>query len=180
MKLGFSRWVKALGVSAVLATLAGCGFTPLYASPGTAALAAIDVNTPNTRAGFLLRESLEDALAYKPGTRPAYRLDVSVTENRYPRGIRVDDTAFRYEDQMIATYSLIDVATGRRVTGNTTQVQVTYDVADQPYSGVVALQDGQSRAAYQTAQLIRLELSRWFATQSAPNAASLVGAQASQ
>ena len=49
---------------AVALGLAGCGFTPLYGSPGvTQQLAAVEVATPPGRTGQLIREHLDDALA---------------------------------------------------------------------------------------------------------------------
>ena len=49
---------------AACAALAGCGFAPLYAQPGVVGnLAAIDVEAPEGRTGFLIREHLDDAFA---------------------------------------------------------------------------------------------------------------------
>jgi len=44
--------------------LSGCGFAPLYAQPGVVSnLAAIQVEAPQGRTGFLIREHLDDAFA---------------------------------------------------------------------------------------------------------------------
>jgi LPS-assembly lipoprotein len=54
--------------------LTGCGFTPLYATPDLGAgLAAVEVMTPEGRAGALLREQLDDALGRRASVAPAYR-----------------------------------------------------------------------------------------------------------
>ena len=72
--------------------LAGCGFTPLYGAPGvTAQLTAIQVTTPPGRTGQLIREHLDDALARDKGAAPRYRMDLQLSETRYPRGVRVDN-----------------------------------------------------------------------------------------
>ena len=145
--------------------LAGCGFTPLYGTPGLSpSLASIEVVAPETRTGHLLREELDDALARDRGRTPAYTLELKVNEERYARGLRIDDVATRYEVALNVDYILRDAGSRRQLTTGTAQVAVTYDSADPPYAGVVANQDGQERAAAQAADRIRLDLARWFAT----------------
>lgn len=155
---------RVLIALALASGLAACGFTPMYAKPGVSSgLARIDVQTPNTRTGYLLRESLEDALAWDRTAAPAYRLRVDVTESRYPRGLRVDDTATRYELALSTSYVLTDVRTGAAVLQGARPVAVTYDAAEQPYAGIAAQEDGQARAADQAAELIRIDLMKFFA-----------------
>jgi LPS-assembly lipoprotein len=45
----------------------------------------------------------------------------------------------------------------------TTQTEATFDRADQPYAGIVANQDAQSRAASELARKIQLQLANWMA-----------------
>ena len=61
-----------LAVLACAAPLAGCGFTPLYATPAVSpALASIDpVLTGTSRTGFLLKEQLNQELVARPRTSP--------------------------------------------------------------------------------------------------------------
>src|SRR4051812_26673775 len=55
------RLVAAVVLSVAAFGLAGCGFTPLYSAPGVVSnLAAIDVVAPQGRAGFLIRQHLDD------------------------------------------------------------------------------------------------------------------------
>lgn len=156
----------ALAFSAVALTLSGCGFSPLYAQRGvTPGLAAIEVEAPQTRTGYLLREELDDVFARDRSRPAAYRLSLQIDEDRRARGLRVDDVATRYEVFVRADYVLTPV--GGAVTPLTqgrAEVTVTYDSADQPYAGVAAQTDAQERAAAQAAQRIRLDLARWFAT----------------
>jgi LPS-assembly lipoprotein len=161
----------AAALSALLLTGA-CGFTPLYAQRGVAAgLSDVEVRVPQTRTGYLLREELDDALA-RDRDRPArYRLTLTLDEDRYARGLRVDDVASRYELRLAVDYVLTPVGSTQPVTQGRREVTVTYDSADQPYAGVAAQIDSQERAATQAAQLIRLDLARWLATQAqAPRA----------
>lgn len=153
--------------------LAGCGFTPLYAVNGAGGqLAAIDVPTPldNTsngaredRTGFLLKEALVDELAQRSGAPSRYRLQCVITERRYPRGVRVNNVANRYEINMTVAYTLTEIASGKTVVQGSAPVLVTYNSADPPYAGTVAAQNGDERAAQQAAIQIRLALSRYFA-----------------
>lgn len=144
--------------------LAACGFQPLYGDVGVASnLAAIDVVAPEGRAGYLIRESLDDAFAGRPAGPAAYRMDLALNEVRVPRGLRVDNVATRYEMTLTANYRLTELATGAVVKTGTAASTVTYDSADQPYASIAAQQDSQARAAAETARRIQLELAAWFA-----------------
>ena len=152
------------GLVLVGATLAGCGFTPLYATPGvTGALAGVAVDPPpHSRTGYLLRQQLDDQLGRDPGQPPTYRLALTVDERRFPAGVRVNNVASRYEVDLSVGYTLTEAATGRVLLTGSAPVRVSYDSADSPYAGVAAEQDGADRAANQAAVLIRLQLSRWL------------------
>jgi len=163
--------LSVLSLAVGTLSLGGCGFTPLYANGGVGGgLASIDIPTPITastgvadRTGFLLKQSLNDELAQQPGGSPRYRLDAKITERRYPRGVRVNSVANRYEINLTVAYSLIELASGKAVVTGAAPVIVTYDSADPPYAGTVAAQNGDERAAQQAAIQIRLALSRYFA-----------------
>ena len=158
----------ALAASAVM--LSACGFTPLYGTAGVSpALSAIEVRTPETRTGYLLREELDDALARNKNRPAAYLLSLAVNEDRYARGLRVDDVATRYEVALRVEYILTDLRTRRQVKTGSVNANVTYDSPDQPYSGVAAFSNGQERAATQAAERIRLDLARWFALSPRPS-----------
>jgi LPS-assembly lipoprotein len=152
-----------LALVAALATSA-CGFTPLYAQQGVAStLSGIQVVAPEGRTGYLIREHLDDSLAKDRAVAPAYRMDVQLAEQRYPRGLRVDNVATRYEYVLTAVYTLTTLATGARAKTGRVRVELTYDSADQPYASIAAQQDAQDRAAQEAARLIQLELAAWLA-----------------
>jgi LPS-assembly lipoprotein len=161
-----NRLVVSTALAAVALGLAGCGFTPLYGSPGvTQQLAAVEVATPPGRTGQLIREHLDDALARRGGTAPQYRMNLALSETRYPRGVRVDNVATRYEYVLTASYTLSPASGGAPVKQGVAQAQVTYDSADQPYASITAQQDAQDRAAAECARKIQMELAAWLATQ---------------
>ena len=158
--------MRRLILPALLAlTVSGCGFTPLYGTPGVASgLTTIQVSTPEGRVGSLLREHLDDTLARNSTAPATYRLTTILAEQRYPRGIRIDNVATRYEYVLVVNYTLTPVGGALKPakTGKV-RVEVTYDSADQPYASVAAQQDAQDRAASEAARRIELELATWLA-----------------
>jgi LPS-assembly lipoprotein len=159
---------KLLALAAALASLAlaGCGFTPLYAQPGvTGGLSAVDVVVPDGRTAFLLREHLDDVLAKNRGIAPAYRMDLRLSEYRYPRGLRVDNVATRYEYVLVCAYTLTNLPSGAEARKGQVRVELTYDSADQPYASIAAQKDVEERAAQEAARRIQLELAAWLAQQ---------------
>ncbi len=151
-------------VCAASLALVGCGFTPLYAAPGVVSgLAAIDVVAPQGRTGFLLGQHLSDAFAKGAGPA-AYRMQLSLAESRFPRGIRTDNVATRYEYVLTADYALAALPSGQIAKRGRVRVELTYDSADQPDASIAAQQDAEDRAAQEAARRIQLELSAWLAT----------------
>lgn len=164
MRGSATAFLAAVAIAGSLA-LGGCGFTPLYAAPGvTTKLAAINVIAPEGRAGFLVREHLDDAFAKERGAPAAYSMRLSLAEARYPRGVRTDNVATRYEYVMTADYTLANLPGGDVAKKGRVRVEITYDSADQPYASIAAAQDAQDRAALEVARRIQLELAAWLAT----------------
>ena len=154
----------ALALVSTLA-LGGCaGFQPLYAQPEVVRnLAAIQVNAPGGRTGYLMRQHLDDAFAKDHAVAPAYTMDLSIGEARYPRGVRIDNVATRYEYVLTASYALREVKSSALAKQGQVRVELTYDSADQPYASIAAQQDAQDRAADEAARRIELELAVWLA-----------------
>lgn len=161
------RQSKVLAAGLLLAaavSLSGCGFRPLYAQSGVvSSLAAVDVVAPGGRTGFLIREHLDDALGVNRGVPPSYRMNLQLSENRYPRGVRIDNVATRYEYVLIANYEVSSLPSGAVAKRGRVRVELTYDSADQPYAAITAQQDAQDRAAQEAARRIQLELAAWLA-----------------
>jgi len=145
--------------------LSGCaGFQPLYAEPGVRSnLAAISVDAPDGRTGYLIRQHLDDAFAKNRGAPTAYTMQLALGEARYPRGVRIDNVATRYEYILTADYVLLSQPSGAVAKRGRVRVELTYDSADQPYASISAQQDAQDRAAEEAARRIELELAVWLA-----------------
>lgn len=152
-------------VLAAALLLSSCaGFQPLYAQPEVVKnLAAIQVNAPAGRTGYLIRQHLDDAFAKDHAATPAYTMDLQLGEARYPRGVRIDNVATRYEYVLTAYYVLKSAPSGAIARQGTVRVELTYDSADQPYASISAQQDAQDRAADEAARRIELELAVWLA-----------------
>jgi LPS-assembly lipoprotein len=158
---------RLLPLAAICGSLAlgGCGFTPLYASSGVVPkLTAINVVTPDGRTGFLLRQHLDDAFGKNQGGPIAYNMRLALSEARFPRGIRTDNVATRYEYVLTADYVLANAPGGDIAKRGRVRVELTYDSADQPYASIAAAQDAQDRAAEEAARRIQLEIATWLAT----------------
>jgi LPS-assembly lipoprotein len=145
--------------------LAGCGFTPLYAAPSVVSnLASIDVDAPQGRAGFLMRQHLDDAFGKNRAGPAAYKMQLALSETRYARGTRTDNVATRYEYVLTANYTLASLPSGALAKKGQVRVELTYDSADQPYASIAAQQDAEDRATEEAARRIQLELAAWMAT----------------
>lgn len=158
------RLLAAFTLAAALG-LSGCaGFKPLYGETAVVKnLAAIQVNAPAGRTGYLIRQHLDDAFAKNHSVNPTYTMDLSLGEARYPRGVRIDNVATRYEYVLTAGYALRTAATGAVAKQGSVRVELTYDSADQPYASIAAQQDAQDRAASEAARRIEIELAVWLA-----------------
>lgn len=155
---------RALALAATCLILAGCGFTPLYATPGVSAgLSGVQVVAPQGRVGELLRGELEDTMGRDVGSRPLYHLELTYEQARIGRGLRSDNTVSRYELELPVTYRLIETATGGVVKAGRVEAEVTYDSVDAPYASIAAQQDAEARAAADAARRIHLELAAWLA-----------------
>lgn len=160
----FGRTVLIAALATGASSLAGCGFTPLYATPGlSSGLSSIEVLAPQGRVAFLMRQDLDDALGRDKSETPEFRLDLNVNQSRDPRGLRLDNVAERYALTVTVDYTLTSVATGKPVhTGRVTS-QVSYDAADAPYAGIAARQNTQEKIASDAARRIQADLAAWMA-----------------
>jgi LPS-assembly lipoprotein len=162
---------RALAVIGAALTLSACaggsalgGFMPLSATPGVhRGLSTVQVVAPQGRTAYLLRESLEDALATDQQAAPAYRLTYRVSQARAPRGLRVDNIADRYEVNTTVNYQLVSLPDRRKLTQGAVRVTVSADSADQPYAGVAAQADADKRSADEAAARIAVALGAYFA-----------------
>ena len=123
------RQLLVSGLMAAGLLLGGCaGFQPLYAQTDVAKnLGSIQVTAPAGRTGYLMRQHLDDALAKDHSAAPRYTMELALAEARFPRGVRIDNVATRYEYVLTATYVLKDVPSGAMAKRGQVRVELTYD-----------------------------------------------------
>jgi LPS-assembly lipoprotein len=171
-----ARWTAVL---AVAASAGGC-FQPLYgerpiaAGPGLrAALSTIDVKQIDTRKGSdeaRLAVEVRNALVFgltgggEP-LPPSYRLTINMAST--VADIIVDTTTTRpaIEDYGInASYTLVEIASGKPVVTGQTFARVSYDIPgqEQRFARIRGLRDAETRAAKVIADNIRTRLAAYF------------------
>jgi LPS-assembly lipoprotein len=156
--------LRVLALASLAPMVVGCGFTPMYATPGlSSGLATIQVVAPQGRIGYLLQQDLEDALAHDKTAPPTWRLNMTLVQTRTPRGLSLNDVAERYDVGVTVKYTLTNLTTGKVAYSGQVVSQVSYDEADSPYAGIAARQDAQNRDASDAARRIQIQLAAWLA-----------------
>jgi LPS-assembly lipoprotein len=163
--------------------LAGC-FTPLYGTATTGAatpdivgkLSAVQVapldsaSAPNgsrlARVGVSMRNDLIFDLTGGAATpAPTHRLDIRLTATTTQVIVDVNTARPDIEDYGInATYTLTEIATGKKVVTGTTFSRVSFNIPGQQqrFAGARGLRDAEDRAAQVIADNIRSRLASYF------------------
>jgi len=170
------RLAAALGGAALLA---GC-FEPLYGSRPSVdgesvhdklaevQLAPIPLRqgTPQARIAVGMHNALQfDLNGGAAPTAPTHRLDVSVTTSGFT--VIVDVASGRPTAQVagiVASYQLVEIATGKVVLKDTASTNVDYDVpgSEQRFAVQRAQRDAEDRAVLMAAETIRNRLASYF------------------
>jgi LPS-assembly lipoprotein len=166
-------------IGGAAAMLAGC-FQPMYGdaklttSPSVAAnMSAVDVNqiaapngTPLSRIAVSVRDKLLFGLTGgSAAAPPVYRLNIQI--NGSSESLIVDINSGRPDTQdyaLNASYSLIEVKSGRPVLSSKTFARVSYDIPGQAqrFARDRGLRDAEDRAAQQIADNIKARLASFF------------------
>jgi LPS-assembly lipoprotein len=164
---------------ALAGATAGC-FQPMYGQrsptggPGISdILSGIDVaqidapkGTSEARLAVELRNELLFGFTGGPAAAaPTHKLVVGLTSSR--QQVIVDLTASRAEVEnygLDASYTLVEIATGKTVVTGTTFARVSYDIPGQVqrFARIRGLRDAESRAAKVIAAQIRSRLASYF------------------
>lgn len=137
--------MKRLAVTLACAfSLAGCGLQPMYAGGGSGTVArglsGIEVATIDGRAGWLVRNALNDKLSASGDVTPRYRLDVRLDDRLESFGLLRDDTVGRERRSLRARYQLVDLASGSVVVDATAGSDAGIDVVSSDYATIAAEQ----------------------------------------
>jgi len=156
-------WVRTALLAVFAASLAGCGFEPLYGERARAfdpMLASIYVESIPERDGQLLAISLRDS--FNPHRQPVetkYRLRVALIASRREVAIRQDATASRLQLETTASWTLLPVGGGGPISGSARAI-TSFDITDNEYANLVAEKDGRARLIREIGEEIRLGVRR--------------------
>ncbi|WP_045388134.1 LPS assembly lipoprotein LptE [Falsirhodobacter sp. alg1] len=129
----------------LLLALGGCGFTPAYA-PGGAAVelqSTIRMDDPTDKNGFDFVERMEERLG-KPVVEK-YELTYQIESDTVGFGEQVDNTTTRYNVTGTIEWGLVDLATGKRLTGGRATTFTGYSATGSTVAGLTAEEDASYR-----------------------------------
>ena len=150
------RFVPLVGAFALLS---GCGLQPMYAGGGNGyvaqTLAGIEVSTIPGRAGWLVKNALDERLnAAGDGGSSPYRIDVRLDDDLESLGVLNDDTISRERRVLRARYQLVDSATGEILLDASTGSDAGIDVVSSEYAVIAAEQRALENLAVEIADRI--------------------------
>jgi LPS-assembly lipoprotein len=157
-RLPTSAAAALLGLAAL--PLSGCGLQPLYAGGANGevarGLAAVEVPAIEGKAGWLVRNALNDRLAAagSGGGKPRYRLDVRLDDKLEGFGLLADDTIGRERRTLRARYQLVDLASGQIVYDATAGADAGIDVVSSEYATIAAEQTALENLSKEVADRI--------------------------
>lgn len=136
--------IRSFALAVLALSLSACGLSPMYAggSQGAVAqgLAAIEVAPIEGRAGWLVRNALQDRLGAAGSAAPRYRLDVRLDDQLQGLGVLSDDTVGRERRILRARYQLVDLQSGAIVLDATAGSDAGIDVVSSEYATIAAEQ----------------------------------------
>ena len=158
--------LAAAGLALALAGgSAGCGFEPLYATDGSARdrLARVQIDRIADRAGQQLRNQL--LLSFPPGdpaAPSAWRLRVTLKEDKRELGVRKQDVATRANLTLTARYVLEDAVSDKKVLSGELRSVNSYNILRSPYGTLAAERNARARAVRQLADGLTARLAAWL------------------
>jgi len=146
-----NRLLVLIGTGLLGASLAGCGFHPLYADHGgnglDPALASVQVAQIHDRLGQVLTNQLRDGFNPSSGGVAArYQLEVALTTSQYDSALRSDGTASHTTIRIVANYVLRSLADKKPVVTGKVQSDNGLDVLDNQYANTIGVQTEELRA----------------------------------
>lgn len=134
--------MKALFPLVLFLAVAGCGLRPLYGGGGSGAVAqgirSIEVAPIPGKAGWLMRNALNDRLQHDRVSPAQYRLEVELDDQITGFGVRRDDAITRERRTLRARYRLVEAGLGTVVLDATAGSDAGIDVVSSEYATVAA------------------------------------------
>lgn len=145
----------------MLGLLSACGLKPMYAGGGNGTvaqgLAGIEVAPIEGRAGWLVRNALNDRLSESGGAESAptrYVLEVKLDDSLEGFGLLNDDTIGRERRALRARYQLVDPSSGDVLLDATAGSDAGIDVVSSEYATIAAEQTALENLARDVADRI--------------------------
>lgn len=146
-------------IASLTLLLGACGFQPMYApAGGSQAIGPVQIAEIDGKAGHVLRTELSRILAVENGATSPSQLEITLTEQVTPLGIRIDESATRAELRLIANYVLTPPQPGSQVMRGSVTTTVNYDIPTAAFGEIASQDDARERAAETMAQRFRAEL----------------------
>ena len=127
---------------ALMLLVSACGLRPLYSGGGggkvSQVLRSVDVAAIDGKAGWLMRNALNDRLGRNPSIPAQYRLEVELDDQISGFGVRRDDAVTRERRTLRARYRLVDAAQGTVVLDATAGSDAGIDVVSSEYATIAA------------------------------------------
>lgn len=131
---------KLLAPVLLALTLTGCGLQPLYSGGSRGAVAStlgsVSVDPIEGKAGWLMRNALNDRLGATNGNAARFRLVIALDDQIEGFGVRADDTVTRERRTLRARYQLVANETGETVLDATAGSDAGIDVVSSEYATI--------------------------------------------
>ena len=125
-----------------LVSLSACGLHPVYSGGSHGAVARklghVEVAPIEGKAGWLVRNALNDRLSAMNGGGPTYKLVVKLDDQISGFGLRSDAAVTRERRTLRARYQLLDAATGAQIIDDTAGSDAGIDVTSSEYATIAA------------------------------------------
>ena len=134
-----------LALTTLPLALAACGFSPAYAPGGPAArmLGTVRAADPDTKNAFDFVERIEERLGRPEDVR--FDLNYRIETKRIGVGITADNRTTRYNLQGVATYTLVEQASGQTIASGRVQSFTGYAATGSTVAGLAAEEDAAYR-----------------------------------
>lgn len=136
----------------------GCTLRPLYSGGASGhvaqSLQGVQVATIPGRAGWLVRNAVEDRLGAAGQGPVRYRLQIELDDEITGFGIRLDDAITRERRTLRARYQLVDIERGTVLLDATAGSDAGIDVVSSDYATLAAEQTALERLAQEVADQI--------------------------
>ena len=158
---------RLLPLILIAASLGGCGLRPLYSGGAQGAVAQslrdIEVAPIEGKAGWLVRNAINDRLAAVNGVTPRYRLIVKLDDDISGFGVRADDAITRERRTLRARYQLVEIGQDAVVLDATAGSDAGIDVTSSEYATIAAENTALERLAQTVADQIISRLALYAA-----------------